>query len=129
MADEPPSTATQATPSINTIAPPARRNVIGQAAAAGGASPAGVDKEPYDADRTREKIAYFLLYIMLGIIVVLLFVALIYSARCWVNAGMCTRSEAALTILTTAITPIFTAMIGLIGSVVGFYFGSKQVSG
>ncbi|MEA3061948.1 MAG: hypothetical protein QOJ94_1729 [Sphingomonadales bacterium] len=92
----------------------------------GGGSPAAV--QDYSLDTTRKRIAFFLLYIMAGIVVLVAVVSLFYSLGCWVNGTKCTRAEGALTLLSSGITPMFTAMIGLVGSVVGFYFGSKSTT-
>lgn len=93
----------------------------------GGANNAGTASiiVPY-IDKTREKIAYLLLAILIGVIAIITLVALIYSASCWFSAAQCAAAQKALPILTDAIQPVFTAMIGIVGSVVGFYFGSKE---
>ena len=91
-----------------------------------GGSPAAV--EDYSIDSTRKRIAFFLLYIMAGIVALVAFVSLFYSGSCWLNGSKCTQAEGALTLLNTGIAPMFTAMVGLVGSVVGFYFGSKSTS-
>lgn len=91
-----------------------------------GDSPAAV--EDYSLDSTRKRIAFFLLWIMAGVIALVAVVSLIYSANCWFSGDKCTQAEKALSLLNTGVSPMFTAMIGLVGSVVGFYFGSKQSS-
>jgi hypothetical protein len=91
-----------------------------------GGSPAAV--QDYSLDSTRKRIAFFLLFIMAGIVALVAIVSLIYSAGCWLNGSRCTQAEGALTLLNTGISPMFTAMVGLVGSVVGFYFGSKAAT-
>lgn len=91
-----------------------------------GGSPAAV-QDYSTLDFTRKRIAFFLLYIMAGIVVLVALVALLYSFDCWLNGEKkCVQAEGALTLLNTGIAPMFTAMVGLVGSVVGFYFGSKS---
>jgi hypothetical protein len=89
-------------------------------------TPSGVVKYNLDLDETRKQLAYMLLWIMIGVIAVLMLVSLVYSVRCWLNAGTCPAANDALGILASHVSPVFTAMVGLVGSVVGFYFGSKQ---
>ena len=91
-----------------------------------GGSPTAV--EDYSIDSTRKRIAFFLLYIMAGIVALVAFVSLFYSGSCWLTQTKCTQAEGALTLLNTGVAPMFTAMVGLVGSVVGFYFGSRQTS-
>jgi hypothetical protein len=91
-----------------------------------GGSPTAV--QDYSLDSTRKRIAFFLLYIMAGIVALVAFVSLFYSGGCWLNHTKCSQAEGALTLLNTGIAPMFTAMVGLVGSVVGFYFGSKSTS-
>lgn len=97
----------------------------GQVPATAATGPA-VAVEDYNPEGTRKKIAYFLLWIMIGVIVVVVLVALMFSVDCWLNTSRCEPAKDALAMLTSSIAPVFTAMVGLVGSVVGFYFGSKQ---
>jgi hypothetical protein len=98
----------------------------GSASADDAGTPAAI--EDFSLDSTRKRIAFFLLYILAGVIALVAIVSLIYSADCWLNRTKCTQNEGALTLLNSGIAPMFTAMIGLVGSVVGFYFGSKSTS-
>ncbi len=91
-----------------------------------GGSPAAV--QDYSLDSTRKRIAFFLLYIMAGIVALVALVSLFYSGSCWLTQTKCTQAEGALTLLNTGVAPMFTAMVGLVGSVVGFYFGSKSTT-
>lgn len=90
----------------------------------GGSGTASV--ENVDLGNTRKRIAYFLLWILVGVIVVIVLVSVVFSVRCWINPDTCTPAATALNILTSNVAPVFTAMVGLVGSVVGFYFGSRQ---
>lgn len=103
--------------------PPADPAPTGTGTGTGG-SPAAV--QDYSLDSTRKRIAFFLLFIMAAIVGLVALVSLIYSVDCWRNVGKCTQAEGALTLLNSGIAPMFTAMVGLVGSVVGFYFGSKS---
>ena len=80
----------------------------------------------FELDRTRKQLAYRLLWILIGIIAIIMLMSVIYSVRCWTTNKTCGDATQALGILTGAASPIFTAMVGLVGSVVGFYFGSKS---
>jgi hypothetical protein len=92
----------------------------------GNLTPAGTEKYNLQLDQTRKAIAMFLLWILVAVVALYMIVALFYSARCFYDAQQCGGGERALSLLTNGVTPIFTAMIGVIGSVVGFYFGSKR---
>lgn len=111
-------------PSLEEAAPPGA--AAGSGGASAGGSPAAL--EDYSLDSTRKRIAFFLLYIMSGIVALVALVSLVYSADCWLNGSKCTQAEGALTLLNSGIAPMFTAMVGLVGSVVGFYFGSKSTT-
>lgn len=93
---------------------------------AGGAGTVNPEVTTFELDRTRKQLAYRLLWIMIGIIGVIMLMSTIYSVRCWIDGGSCAAATTALGILTGSLSPIFTAMVGLVGSVVGFYFGSKS---
>lgn len=75
---------------------------------------------------TQRRIAFMLLWIMIGVIAITTVMSLGYSVRCSIDGAACVTNSAALKLLNDSLSPIFTAMIGLVGSVVGFYFGSKQ---
>jgi uncharacterized membrane protein YeaQ/YmgE (transglycosylase-associated protein family) len=81
---------------------------------------------PEDLGKTRRGIAYLLLAMLGAIIAVELIYAMIYSASCFVDAKSCAAGTAAYQLILDGIDPVFTAMIGLVGSVVGFYFGSQR---
>jgi hypothetical protein len=115
----PTGTEGEAGPGDGTGGPSGNRGGTGS-----GGSPAAV--EDYSLDSTRKRIAFFLLYIMAAIVALVALVSLIYSGDCWLHGTKCTQAEGALTLLNSGIAPMFTAMVGLVGSVVGFYFGSKS---
>lgn len=98
----------------------------GTGTGASAATGTAVGLQDYSEDETRERIAYFLLWIMIGVIIAVVLVALMFSVDCWLHPGRCEPAKDALAMLTTSISPVFTAMVGLVGSVVGFYFGSKK---
>lgn len=75
---------------------------------------------------TQRRIAFMLLWIMIGVIAIITVMSLGYSLRCAFDGAACDTGSSALKLLNDSMSPIFTAMIGLVGSVVGFYFGSKQ---
>lgn len=86
----------------------------------------------YSFADTQRDLAFRLVSVMIGIVVVIAIVSVTYSISCWARPGTepqpCGAAGAALNLLTTSLSPVFTAMVGLVGSVVGFYFGSKQSS-
>jgi hypothetical protein len=97
-------------------------------------TPIGV--QPVSFERTQRNLAYMLLSVLIGIIVVIVLLSVIYSYSCWAHplvaekgappVDPCAAVGPALTLFNQSISPVFTAMIGLVGSVVGFYFGSKK---
>lgn len=126
MADDP--TPAPTTPSLST----AVSAIVG----APGAAPSATDTQGTVVSLgsrvfidTQRRIAFMLLWIMIGVIAIITIVSLGYSLRCSLSAttgDACEMGGAGLDLLTKSLSPIFTAMIGLVGSVVGFYFGSKQ---
>ncbi len=48
-----------------------------------------------------------------------------FAIDCWAF-GQCANAKDAYAIISAAMGTVFTAMIGLVGSVVGFYFGSQK---
>ena len=92
-------------------------------------TPTGVGpRRPLDSDR--RMIAFILLAILAGVILVEVFGSGVLAVSCWFSEkdGACPRGQAALGLLTNALGAVFTAMVGLVGSVVGFYFGSQKQS-
>lgn len=84
--------------------------------------------EAYDlklAD-TRRGIAFFLLWITAGVIAAPVLASVVFSGWCWLNANSCPAASTALDLLSRNMSQYVTAMIGLVGSVVGFYFGSNS---
>lgn len=140
MADE--NSKTLGAPAPPTPAPPDPAPTLDEAfeadpaaaepAPAGGTADVGSAGEVVDFKftQTQRDLAFLLVRILIGVIAVILVVSVTYSIDCWRNADdvgePCGSAGAALTLLTNSLSPIFTAMIGLVGSVVGFYFGSKK---
>jgi hypothetical protein len=88
----------------------------------------------YSLDKTRQNIAFFLLGILGFIILIELISSGILATGCWssaitdakTGAVSCPQAQASLGVLTSVLGTVFTAMVGLVGSVVGFYFGSQK---
>lgn len=74
-------------------------------------------------DGTRQEIAFRLIMILAIVIGAYLFISLIFSLSCW-TSHTCTVQES-YNMSAASFTTVFTALIGIVGSVVGFYFGSK----
>lgn len=74
-------------------------------------------------DGTRREIALRLIAILGIVIGAYLFISLIFSLSCW-TSNSCTVQES-YNMSAASFTTVFTALIGIVGSVVGFYFGSK----
>ena len=83
---------------------------------------------PVGLEDTRRWIAFFLLGILTLVILIEVLGAVILAVNCWVYAardGSCPAAQTSMGLLTNSLGAVFTAMVGLVGSVVGFYFGSK----
>lgn len=78
------------------------------------------------AESTRRWLAYSIM-MLLGVVVAAIGISsLYYSYQCWLAPGQCQAASSALNTLVDGLQPMFTALTGLVGSVVGFYFGSRQ---
>jgi|UPI0006476D72 hypothetical protein len=122
-----------ATISLSTIGPSSAGS---GGASSGPSAPTAVSVSPdFSLDRTRQYIAFALLGILGLIILVELISSAVLATGCWNTAkpdgtGMmaCPQAQASLGVLTSVLGTVFTAMIGLVGSVVGFYFGSQKAN-
>lgn len=92
-----------------------------------GALPAAVvmpyNPEPQQ-ERTRGYITYALLGTLLLVILFLVAVGALLARDCYVQSS-CASAQASLGIITGIMNIVFTPIIGLVGSVIGFYFGAK----
>ncbi|MDQ2859853.1 MAG: hypothetical protein M3T55_03810 [Pseudomonadota bacterium] len=79
-------------------------------------------------EQTRANIAYALLAILFLVVAFEVLSGAALSGACWTWGSYCKQANASLSMIASSTQPIFTAMIGLVGSVVGFYFGSKSQS-
>lgn len=79
-------------------------------------------------EQTRANIAYALLAILFLVVAFEVLSGAALSGACWTWGSYCRQANASLSMIASSTQPIFTAMIGLVGSVVGFYFGSKSQS-
>ncbi len=93
-------------------------------------SPTGVEPSR-SIDATRERIAYILLGTLGAIVALQAIAGIVFAADCWGSGGKesCDLAKSSLGLVTNTLSTIFTAMIGLVGSVVGFYFGSQKQGG
>lgn len=120
---------------LTTVTPAS--GVGGGGGSGGGATPPGsaTSVTPYNLDETRQQIAFILLGILGFIILIQLISSAVLAAGCWSTATLdkagvaaCPQAQASLGVLTSVLGTVFTAMIGLVGSVVGFYFGSQKAN-
>jgi len=87
-------------------------------------SPAAV-QAGYALETTRKNLAYILLALLFLVIVFQTLSGAILGNACWRFVAYCTHAKESLDLVSGATQTVFTAMIGLVGSVIGFYFGSK----
>jgi hypothetical protein len=81
----------------------------------------------YSVDKTRENIAYALLWILAGFVIAEVLSSIVLAFECWLGSdGKCPQETASMDLLTRGVGGAFTAIIGLVGSVIGFYFGSQK---
>lgn len=80
-------------------------------------------------EATRTYIAYALLAILGAVVLIEVLASAAFANACWMWGSTCKQAQGALAMITSNIQTIFTAMVGLVGSVVGFYFGSKSSGG
>jgi hypothetical protein len=102
--------------------------VVGGGSVGGGGTPIAVGPT-YTLDGARRTIAFLLLGMLGTIILVEAIGSAVLATECWVFAspqGSCPAAQSSLAVLTTVLGTVFTAMVGLVGSVVGFYFGSQK---
>jgi len=81
----------------------------------------------YSVDATRQWIAFVLLGILGAFVFAEVLATVVLAFDCWVgHDGKCTQEGVAMDLLTRGVGGAFTAIVGLVGSVVGFYFGSQS---
>ena len=85
-------------------------------------TPSGVSA--LELGQTRKEIAYRLIYIMSAVIAAYLLVSLIFAQSCWMSSTCSVKD--AYGMAAGSFATVFTALVGIVGSVVGFYFGSKS---
>jgi hypothetical protein len=88
----------------------------------------GYDPNP-DQEKARGRIAYALLAALFAVVIFLLIAGMVIARSCYFSTDNCSASKNTLEILTTVTGLIFSTFVGLVGSVVGFYFGSKAGGG
>lgn len=74
--------------------------------------------------KTRESIAFRLLWLLAAIVAGYLLVSVIFSQACW-QSSTCDIKDA-YAMAAGSFATVFAALLGLVGSVVGFYFGSQS---
>lgn len=80
-------------------------------------------------EQTRGWIAVALLVALFVVILFLMTTAGIIAVNCSSSQDKCVSSKETLNIITTVMNIMFTPLIGLVGTVIGFYFGSKASNG
>ncbi|QRE74270.1 hypothetical protein [Methylobacterium aquaticum] len=81
-----------------------------------------------DQEKARVRIAYVLLA-MLGLAVVCVLATGSYLALTCYAGKTCGEAKEAFALLSGTVALIFTPVVGLVGSAIGFYFGSKSAGG
>lgn len=119
-----PNPAPAAALDINAVVTPGTPETASPAAQ----TPAGTEAYDLKLAYTRESIAFFLLWITAGVIGAAAVATVVFSGWCWLNVRSCQAAGTALDLLSRNMSQYVTAMIGLVGSVVGFYFGSNSRS-
>jgi len=113
---------------IGEVVPP---GTAGTASGGAGGSPQGTENYQLSlrlAD-TQKSIAIFLLCIFAGVIAAPVLATIVFSGWCWLHAETCPAASQALDLLSRNASQYVTAIIGIVGSVVGFYFGSNSSGG
>lgn len=94
-------------------------------------TPSRVEKD-YDPgpeqEKARAKLAYILLAVLVGLVVVQVITGVIGAVDCFLSPN-CADAKNALALMNTSISQTFTPIVGLVGSVIGFYFGAKSKDG
>jgi hypothetical protein len=80
----------------------------------------------YNFSITQEKLALRILWILMGIIGAVFCLSLVMGSVCLVSSGQCKAAGEGLQLVIGTTKELFTAIIGLVGSVVGFYFGQRD---
>ncbi|HEY1752536.1 MAG TPA: hypothetical protein VGG29_14855 [Caulobacteraceae bacterium] len=81
-----------------------------------------------EQERARAIIAYILLGVLVLSVLVMLIAGVVLAADCYM-AKSCTNAKDSMTVMTSSVGLIFTPIVGLVGSVIGFYFGAKAAKG
>ncbi len=81
-----------------------------------------------DQEKARVRITYVLLA-MLGLAVVCVLAVGCYLALTCYAAKACSDAKDAFALMSATVALIFTPIVGLVGSAIGFYFGSKSAGG
>lgn len=88
--------------------------------------------KPYDPAQDQETVRGVIaigLLVALGIVILFLLVAGSWLAVLCYRGTSCMSATESLGILTNIANIVFTPLVGLVGSVTGFYFGSKAAAG
>jgi ABC-type dipeptide/oligopeptide/nickel transport system permease component len=79
------------------------------------------------AERARQRLAFLIVYLLAGVIVVIVVAGVVGGLACWSGGTRCDAVTRSLAVLTNSTSTVFTALIGLTGSIIGFYFGSRKI--
>lgn len=80
-----------------------------------------------DQEKARAYIAYILLGTMVGSIIFIAIAGAILAEDCY-TSPKCMSAKESMNIVIQIMSLIFTPIVGLVGSVIGFYFGSKAAA-
>lgn len=92
----------------------------------------GFAAEPYnlvkDRENVRGRIAMWLVWTLVGLIVLVSLIALGTQIACSLNGAACPTPTTELVSVRALIELILTPLVGLVGAVTGFYFGEKSAN-
>ena len=75
-------------------------------------------------EKARANLAYILLAVLVGLVVVQVIAGVIGAFECYTSPN-CASAKDSLAVMNTALGQTFSPIVGLVGSVIGFYFGAK----
>lgn len=82
--------------------------------------------KPFDLGEVQQKIALRIIWVLIAIVACIFLISVILGGWCFYDKAQCVAAGNALDLVVGKTKDIFTAMLGLVGSIVGFYFGQRS---